>query len=118
MQLKCHCKYIITDSSDNLPFKASFLADEDWYSVFDAIASSLPSEHLASTVGEEKTNAPIACVKWNLQNSILDYLRRKIYRCNNCGRLWVEGNNHQFYSFVPENEAVSKTDLLRSKESE
>ena len=74
-KIGCRCGHIISDSSDNLPYKAALLPDEDGDRFF------------------EMSDDIVAAMR----------LCRTIYQCERCGRLLVEEPDGPTYRyFTPE----------------
>ncbi|WP_428380856.1 hypothetical protein [Nevskia ramosa] len=99
--LKCKCGHIITDGTDNLPYKGEVISDQDWEAVWGAISELRQSS--SDTCCDAITGIRIAH-------------GRDIYECLRCGRLWVEcepGAN-EFVSFSPD---TPVRNILRGKQA-
>ena len=79
----------MSDNTDDLPYKARLVADEDW-------------NEITTSCG------PQGGYDWRLVTDI--------YQCPNCGRLRIEKPDGVVSFFEPENENVSKS-ILRSVKS-
>ena len=87
MKFQCLCGKNLSDNTDEIPYKAHLIADEDWNQFIEE-----------------------ACAKpqwWRLVT--------KIYQCPDCGCLRIEKPTGHVVFFKPESESVSKS-LLRSAE--
>jgi hypothetical protein len=82
MKFKCLCGQLLSDSTDDIPYKARLIADGDW----NAFTKSCESPQ-----GYD----------WHLVTNI--------YQCPQCGRLRIEKPPGQVFFFEPENESVSKS---------
>lgn len=105
MHFWCGCGRRISDTTDRLPYKACFLANEDEIDYCDALEQLIKDENLSA---EEK--AMRAAVTLQVR-----YLCRCIYQCPDCGRLFVDDHDYKLHSFVPE-EPVDKHLLTASRE--
>jgi len=86
MKFKCVCGTLLSDSTDDIPYKARLIADQDWNEFTRSCES--PRGH-----------------DWRLVTNI--------YQCPKCGRLRIEKPSGQVFFFEPENESVPKS-ILRS----
>ena len=86
MKFQCLCGKILSDSTDDIPYKAHMIADEDWNRF------------------TESCERPQGC-DWRLVT--------KIYQCPDCGCLRIRKPPSDVVFFKPESESVSKS-LLRS----
>ena len=86
MKFSCLCGKTLSDSTDDIPYKALLVADEDWNAFIESVQS-------------------VQGYDWRLITNI--------YQCPNCGRLRLEKPPGHVVFFEPENETVSKA-LLRS----
>jgi hypothetical protein len=86
MKYRCRCGNLISDNTDNLPYKARFVADQDWEEFVTLMESPEGSAHR---------------------------LIKHIYQCPSCGRLQIENDPGHPYLFICEDENAPK-DLLRS----
>lgn len=86
MKFQCLCGKIISDNTDDLPYKARMIADEDWNRF---------TESCERPQGYD----------WRLVT--------EIYQCPDCGCLRIEKPSGQVSFFKPESEHASKS-VLRS----
>ena len=86
MKFQCLCGRLISDNTDDLPYKARMIADEDW------------------TPFTKSCERPQG-YDWRLVTPI--------YQCPNCGCLRIEKPSGRVVFFKPETDNISKS-LLRS----
>src|SRR5258707_147647 len=86
MKFICVCGKTLSDNTDDIPYKARMVADEDWNRFTESFG--LPQGH-----------------DWRLVTHI--------YQCPDCGSLRIEKPAGQVVFFKPETEGASKT-LLRA----
>ena len=86
MKIGCPCGNLLFDNTDDLPYKAHLVADEDWIAF---------TESCLRPQGYD----------WRLVT--------EIYQCPECGRLMMEKPTGTANILSPEGENVSKS-LLRS----
>lgn len=91
MHFRCMCGYRIHDTTDNLSYKASILADQDDEDFSDEIERYVSDETLD----------PNACMH-HIMHIWSEYLWRKIYQCDQCGRIIIEDRSGRLYFFAPE----------------
>ena len=88
MKFQCHCGQTIADQTDELYYKARYVADQDWNDFLESKASS-------------------GGLDWRYA--------RHIYQCSNCGRLYVERPDRKsFVSFELEEELKQDKKILVS----
>lgn len=90
MKVICTCGNVLTDSTDGIPYKGYFMADQDWFAFLDRVDSAIESNHR----NREK-------VIYELRAYIVHVLGRNIYQCPECGRLYMDDVKHQLHEFVP-----------------
>lgn len=131
-KIGCPCGYLMTDNTDFLPYKAKFIADEDTQIPVEVITKSITELFTAPTrdamreymidfltrySGESATMAELAA-KWNDHFDDTEYLQRmleelifplwihfyerRVYECENCGRLLVQLDGKRQQSYFPE----------------
>ena len=74
-KLLCKCEHVISDTTDDLPYKGEIVADADWEAVWGRI-SELGAAGIADFTDK------ISAIR-------LEHCRTA-YECQNCGRLWVQ----------------------------
>jgi len=120
MKISCECGHTIYDSTDNISYKAYFVADQDYYDLCDAIDEQI--EKLAagiedSTARELNTASEAQKAMRNARIAISKYARRVIYQCSACGRLFVDDAQFQCQVFTPKDDSIPKN-LMRSIEGD
>lgn len=105
MKIDCHCGAIIADAADNLPHKAHLIPDQEWFRVFEAIDGVI--EDLAA--GRADAESAQMGVR-----RILGEAARQLYQCRNCGRLYVDDQQHQLHTFTPD-AADGAAEVLRGR---
>ena len=88
MKIYCKCGNVLTDSTDDLSYKGSILADQDM-NTFWEIIDKLEKPHKGHISAFSEING---------------MLRRNMYQCTECGRLFVEdqANNYKLVRYEPE----------------
>lgn len=86
MKYKCLCGWLMLDNTDDLPYKARLVADEDWNAFTESCESSPGYD-------------------WRLVTHV--------YQCPQCGRLLIEKPTGKVFFFKPEDEMVPKS-ILRT----
>ena len=116
MKIQCECGNVISDSTDYLPHKAHFVADQDWFDLLENIY-----ERVSNLVEAVRLLQDEKAVSENVMRAIMvirgdiGKATRLIYQCTHCGRLFVDDIQYHSQIFVPQNEAVPKN-LLSSKD--
>ena len=124
-KLLCLCGHIIVDQTDFLPFKATFLADQDQGDFFRASARKTVQDiqqkmkSLAGYNGELETFWESSSQK-ELEEVIRDTfaahyftLARDMYECEVCGRIWLQ-SKEQPQIFLPYQPERQERGILRS----
>ncbi|EPL03271.1 hypothetical protein [Pseudomonas sp. CF161] len=113
-KLACCCGHVIVDQTDDLPYKASLLRDQE-QSIFQErtqdsvkrLLQAVSNDGLEQLIAEQYGNTP-----WRPRpdelfqdqfTSIQVASMTCLYECQNCGRLWVQrAGSQQFASFAPD----------------
>lgn len=130
-KLRCRCGHIIRDQTDNLPYKAFFVPDEDADVDMDAVVTQLAQfmaarergdqgsfirEHLGGAWPDDENPETILYI---LLTGVIMRSGRLIYECESCGRLWIqkhaEYDKNIFASYLPESD---ERGVLRSQHKE
>jgi hypothetical protein len=116
MKIYCTCGNTIYDQTDAISYKASFVADQDYEDLCDAIERHIQT--LAATLRSKPVKAPAAetavgRVMMDVRQALRTYARRTMYQCSACGRLYVDDRSSASQIFVPADADVPKN-LLRS----
>lgn len=101
--IRCHCGYIIHDSSDFLSYKGSIMADQDESDFFDRVEEIIKSDNH----DKNSLMCDFLCK--------FSYMTKTVYQCSQCGRLYVESDN-ELFCFTPENHNNNR--VLKSVDSE
>ena len=113
-RLGCVCGHSIPDHTDNLSYKGYIIRDkhfEDLHIALDDMAAYSVAERDGK--GQEWLIARIEEAYAQRQPNIAHVIstiwlrffvkrKRDIYQCECCGRIWIQGENNHFFSFVPE----------------
>ena len=115
-KLRCNCNHVISDTTDNLPYKADLIPDQSFYVAFDRIEEVIDSLIEATKRNERNvwienqfgkqypkdlTDTQMIC---DIFTSRVTDLGKTIYQCENCGRILIQkGHTDRFISFAPEN---------------
>lgn len=95
-KLFCPCGAVISDNTDNLPYKGWLIADSDIHQLVGSAGKKIFSELSKNSLNEEDIG--------DLIFSILCDYSRDIYQCLECGLVHIEKqpNKNTFARFVPE----------------
>jgi hypothetical protein len=107
MKMHCECGAIITDQTDDLPYKAYFVPDQDWIGFTDAIDQIVSA---VATGNMTTHDAEAAVSRVHLTKS------RTMYQCK-CGRLLVADVQGKMNIYAPTSDADSRQ-ILRSREDQ
>src|SRR5450631_1728435 len=118
-KFECFCGHIIRDQTDGLPYKGTFIPDEDdevsFTETINRIAEFMQAKELGrrdafiqKTFGEaDPRDLDDLSILWDLV-SYLDIFRRFIFECENCGRVWIqkhkEFDQNIYASYWPESD--------------
>jgi hypothetical protein len=115
-KLGCVCGHIIRDQTDNIPYKARFIRDQD-YEQFYAYAEDIASFIEAIKIGQRaqwiekyfSDSYPINTPDSHIVNDIVMKhelsFEGDLYQCEKCGRVKIQvQNKNLFASFAPEDE--------------
>lgn len=97
----CTCGHIIADSTDYLPYKGYFRADQDqdeYYSVIDQLAEFIHAREIGEQErffarhygGKPPTKTDVKDVITSILARSRSRLERIMYECEQCGRLWID----------------------------
>jgi hypothetical protein len=130
-KLRCRCGHTIRDQTDNLPYKAYFVPDEDADADMDAVVAQLEAFMVAREQGRQGAfirerlggawpdDDNAHTIVYILLTGLKMRSGRLIYECESCGRLWIqkhaEYDKNIFASYVPESD---ERGVLRSQHEE
>ena len=108
----CKCSHIISDKSDNLPYKAAVIRDqveENFFEDVVAEVSSIINDSFQADnwvknipVGNAWDPKPKDIFYDHLSGIYLNYFST-IFECEKCGRIWIQEKGKQtFKSYTPE----------------
>ncbi len=113
-KLGCICGHTIVDQTDNIPYKASFIRDEDLERTYDhyddvdafinAIKNGERQKWLDKYFGKGLyTNISDSSVINDIIRRYISRFESDIFLCENCGRIKIQnGNTNMYTSFLPE----------------
>lgn len=105
MKIRCQCGHQILDITDQVPQKAHFIPDQDWFTIYDAL------DALIDEVAGGGTSKELA---YHRARQIVSRSARLAWQCRHCGRLYIDGLDKQLRRFSPEGEPID-LELLRSR---
>lgn len=116
-KLKCKCGHVISDTTDNLSYKADLMPNQLFYVAFDKIEEVIDSlleatkrnkrntwieNHFSNQYPRDLTDTQMIC---DIFTSKVTDLGKDIYQCQNCGRIWIQkGHTDRFTSFMPDDD--------------
>jgi hypothetical protein len=115
-KMLCSCGHVICDQTDNLPYKAELYPDTDTEALWDGIVSAAMSLLKALGSGERlrwmkehflpgyPTNVSDEGMLSDAITGIAARLKRDVYQCELCGRLYIQTSSktNTFVVFLPE----------------
>jgi hypothetical protein len=108
VKIGCHCGEVIVDQTDDLPYKAHLVPDQEWFANHDAVDDQV-IDPLADGLLEKKA-------AYHLARLVIGRSSRLMWQCWACGRLYIDGLDGQLRCFVPEGEPADR-EILRSRPS-
>ncbi len=123
--LGCRCGHIIRDNTDGLSYKGRVLRDQDDEKFFGKAARELALFMAAVASGRREewisrhflSLEPLGPLNLSDEDQIWDFLtmldrefNTDVYECENCGRLWVQGQpgENQFAPYSPDDGTVHR----------
>ena len=103
MKIKCDCGYVIVDQTDYLKNKGHLISDTQWFDFWDSIDEAIEKSGNSAKAKEE------ACMQLRKQN-----LFKTLWECQNCGKLFVDGENGDLVTYSPDNKKYNQ--VLNKKE--
>jgi ssDNA-binding Zn-finger/Zn-ribbon topoisomerase 1 len=123
-KLQCICGHIIVDQTDNLPYKAYFLPDEDEETCFVTTVNQIKEFIRARERGQAREMFEVLLGPNDDELNAIDVFvfsqvipMRTSYECEKCGRLWIEFKEGKYTSYFPENEAKGVLRSIKSRSS-
>jgi molybdenum cofactor biosynthesis enzyme MoaA len=110
---------MISDVTDDLPYKADILADQDCEDLYDSLRARLKRliKDLTKNGATENHTEILEVASSEIYGVVSDYTLRTMYQCASCGRIYISGEGRQVHCFVPMEESVPKN-LFRSKDGD
>ena len=94
--IECKCGYAIKDTTDNISYKGYVISDKEFFDMLDLadkmIESTIPDREEAAMSFRINIGGSKNCHVW----------LKDIFQCPECGRIFLEDNNGEFCSFLPE----------------
>lgn len=106
MKINCHCGALIVDQTDDLPNKAHLIPDQEWFATLDAI-----DHDVIDALADRRIDREVAYMQ---ARKILLKRVRMMWQCSQCGRIYIDDQQHELRCFVPQ-EAQADTEVLRSQ---
>jgi len=116
-KLGCTCGHIITDQTNDIPYKAKFIRDQDFEgytekysddiaSFIDAVKEGTRDEWIKQYFTETyPTNLSNSSIVFDIISSQTRIFDGDLYQCENCGRIKVQvQDKNLFASFLPEDD--------------
>ena len=115
-KLLCSCGHVIVDQTDDLPYKARLVRDSDAGEFLEAVAAGAAglADSVANGTVEQRVDTAFGSGyprDLGTADMFSDFvtgedlkIRRDVYQCEKCGRLYVEegpGTN-TFFGFSPD----------------
>jgi hypothetical protein len=110
----CVCGHSMSDITDNLPYKASFLPDEDTNHALDNVMEEVASLIHARERGEQAEylteqalflpNPTLRDILYHAFSHPTFEFGRTMYECERCGRIWMQAvpEKNEWVSYLPE----------------
>jgi hypothetical protein len=105
MKIGCMCGNVLRDQTDYIPYKAHFIADQDYYELLNKV-EQIQKENAVGPAGSHSDDSFYVALTMALR-----HYERSLYQCNNCGRIFVDDPQDPrlpFQVFKPEDENWKK----------
>jgi hypothetical protein len=102
MKIDCFCGNVLRDQTDRIPYKAHFVADQDYDDLIHGIEKKL-KEILTRSEGRFTGGDQPDFFDRLLRDALRSY-GRAVYQCSNCGRVCLDDpdNSRKLQWFKPE----------------
>ena len=92
VKIICRCGNILSDSTDNLPYKRYIISDKEQFKMYDFVDELIETDN---------TQRESLMMMFRKNVSIgKSYIRLKeVYQCPQCGRILIENIPGQYYFF-------------------
>lgn len=107
MKIQCTCGALIVDQTDHLPHKAHVIPDQEWEALLAAV------DHAIERSGPGARAKEAACMA---AREAFSRAARLAWQCRQCGRLWMDDQQHEAREFVPAADDVPR-EIFRSRPS-
>ncbi len=107
MKIGCGCGAVIVDQTDFVPHKASFIPDQDLFSVFESIEKEIVYRLATGELSKDDAY-------WKLR-VIINKASRLMYQCRECGRLYLDDRAGTLHNYLPADEGTHR-EILRSRD--
>jgi hypothetical protein len=106
MKIGCVCGNVLRDQTVNIPYKAHFIADQDYSDLLEEIEGKLEQIRNLSADVPTDSNLREVGILWHVISSY----ERFLYQCSNCGRVCITDPDDLRYLqwFKPEDENWKK----------
>lgn len=101
MHFFCKCGARVSDTTDEISYKARMIADQDWFDFLDFVSELMEKEADREKMVDE------------FYLKISEFAGRAIYQCEKCGRIIMEDSEYYLHRFSPEGEPNKR--LLNSQ---
>ncbi len=91
MKIGCECGAVIVDQTDYLANKGYIFGDKDWFNFWDIVDDAIENP------SDKETREEAAMRVRKSQPT------RLIWECRQCGRLYLDDQNHDLVQYVPAN---------------
>jgi len=99
MKIGCECGSTIHDITDEIPYKARFVPDQAWSTMWDRFDEAF------NTIASGELSPAEASMA--VREIFSDAGLRQMWQCESCGRLYVDGREKALQCFEP---AILETD--------
>ena len=106
MKIICHCGQTIFDSTDDLPDKAHFIPDQEWFNVLDRIDAEVIDGIADGTLPQYAA--------YTKARAIIGRSTRLIWQCRSCGRVYINDRHGKLHCYLPETDETAR-EILRSR---
>jgi hypothetical protein len=109
VKIGCHCGEVIVDQTDDLPFKAHWVPDQEWYVNAEALDVEVIDPVADGRLGKQTA--------YRQARLVISRSARFMWQCAACGRLYLEGLDEQLRCFVREGDPLDR-EVFRSRPSQ
>jgi len=97
-KLQCECSGVISDSSDNLPYKAYIVPDTLIESFMERAVTLIAEGYGRGVAPDEESRI------WDIIAGALSHFSLRSYQCPHCSRILIQPRapNEMYRSYLPE----------------